>query len=211
MARWYEGAEEAAFKPVGGGYVFQPPTLSWPLTRAPAYLVNEAQKAELAACLRRQRVQTILVMMVVMLVGLGLGVLIAATGAALRISTVEFIAVFVMTLLAVIAIAFLPYFFAVRAMRPLLAGAPRTEERIATGERLQRIAQTVSPKLLWLGGAGGIMMIVGNLMTIADEISGGRAVFVFPWQIFGLVVGALLTSYFVYLGILRKRSKVGAN
>lgn len=52
MAGLYDGLEEVAFKPVAGGYVFQTsnPWLIGPKRR---YLVDEAQKAEIAACIRQ--------------------------------------------------------------------------------------------------------------------------------------------------------------
>ena len=206
MARWYEGAEESAFKPTAGGYVFQQPSPTWPFGRPVAYLVDEAQKAALIGCLRRQRLQILLVMMVFMLIVAGSSVLIAATGAATRLSGAEFAAGFIVIFLGWIAIALLPYFHAVRAMRLLLADAPRTEERITIGEQFQRLAGAISPKVLWLGGAGGVLMIVGSLMTIGDAMSEGRTVLWFPWQLSTLVVGALLTSYFIYLGTLRRKA-----
>lgn len=209
MARWYEGAEESAFKPTAGGYVFQLPSLTWPFGRPAAYLVDEAQKAALAACLRRQRLQTLLVMMVFMLISLGLGVVIGVSGALARLSPAGFAAGFIATFLVVIAIALLPYFYALRAMRPLLAGVPRTDERITTGEQFERLAGAVSPKLLWLGGAGGMMMIVGSLMSFGDAMADGHSVFRFSWQISTLGFGALLTGYFVYLGMLRRKAGAG--
>lgn len=210
MARWYEGAEESAFKPTAGGYVFQPPTLTWPFGHPRAYLVNEAQKSALAACLRRQRLQTLLALMAFMLITLGSSVLIAATGAVVRLSPAGFAAGFMVILAVAIAVALGPYLFAVRAMRPLLAAAPRTDERITTGEQLQRLAGAVSPKLLWLGGVGGIMMMVGSLMTLADAMAEGHSVLRFPWQVLTLVFGALLTGYFVYLGRLRRKARQSA-
>jgi amino acid transporter len=123
----------------------------------------------------------------------------------------ELAAVLVVVLLAVFAIALVPYFIALRAMRPLLADLPRTDERITTGEQFQRIATSVSPKVLWLGGVGGVLMIVGNLMTVFDPLSEGRTVSTFPWQLFGVLVGAALTGYFVYLGILRRKSQARPN
>jgi hypothetical protein len=52
MAGLYDGLEEVAFKQVAGGYVFQTnnPWLIGPQRR---YFVNEAQKAEIAACIRQ--------------------------------------------------------------------------------------------------------------------------------------------------------------
>jgi len=43
-------------------------------------------------------------------------------------------------------------------------------------------------------------------MTIGDAMSEGRTVLWFPWQLSTLVVGALLTSYFIYLGTLRRKA-----
>jgi len=204
MARWYEGAEESAFKPTAGGYVFQQPT--WPFGRPVAYLVDEAQKAALVACLWRLRLQILLIMMAFMPIVAGSSVMVAATDAAARLSRAEFAAGFMVLFLVVIALALFPYVYAVRAMRLLLAGAPRTQERITIGEQLQRLAGAISPKALWLGGVGGILMIVGGLMSIGDAMSEGRSVLRFPWQIFTLTNGALLTGYFIYLGTLRRKA-----
>ena len=52
MAGLYEGLEEAPFKPVDGGYVFQAnnPWLIGPRRR---YFVDDAQKAAIAGCIRQ--------------------------------------------------------------------------------------------------------------------------------------------------------------
>ena len=211
MAKWYEGAEEAAFKPVPGGYVFQPPSLAWPLARPPRYLVNEAQKAELVACLRRQRRRTFLVVMVFALAGLGLSVALAMAGPAMRISHVEFVFVLTVTLLAVIPIAILPHIKLMRTIRPLIADLPRTDEQITFGDQLHTLAAAISVPLLVLGGIGGSAMIIVNIMSIIDAIAEGRGGSRPFWPIFGLLVGALLTSYFAYLAVLKRRLKGTAN
>ena len=54
MAKWYEAANEASFKAVAGGYVFQSPN-PWIFARPRYYLVSEAQKSEISARLRRWR------------------------------------------------------------------------------------------------------------------------------------------------------------
>jgi hypothetical protein len=211
MAKWYEGAEEAAFKPVAGGYAFQPPSLRWPFVRSPCYLVNEAQKAELIASLRRQRQQTFLVVMVFALAGLGLAVALAMAGSAARISPVEFVIVLALTLLAVIPIAILPQIKLMRAIRPLLADLPRTDEQITLGDQLHTLAAVISVPLLVLGGIGGSTMIIVNILSIIDAIAEGRGGSRLFWPIFGLLVGLLLTSYFAYLAILKHRQKQQPN
>jgi hypothetical protein len=206
MAKWYEGAEEAAFKPVAGGYVFQPPSLYWPFARSRGYLVNEAQKAELAACLRRQR-RRIFLLVVVYVIGLGLTAAIGMSGGAQRVSPVGFIAIVLVTVLAVILIAIVPHIYLMRTLRPLIADLPRTDERITLGDQLHSLAAAISGRLLLLGGIGGGLMIIGNIVSIVDAIAedrGGSGLF---WPIFGLVFGALLTSYFAYLALLKARLK----
>lgn len=207
MARWFEGSEEAAFKPVAGGYVFQAPSLAWPFGRASAYLVNEQQKAALTACLRRQRWQVLLVTMGIMLAYAALGVTIAMSHQALHLSAAKFAVVIIVVAMTVFGMALLPYFWVLRAMRPLLVGLPPTDQRITAGEQIQRLATAISPKVLWLGGAGGVLMIVGNLMTVVDPLSESPRPPGFPSQVFGMLVGAALTGYFVYLAILRRKSR----
>jgi hypothetical protein len=211
MAKWYEGAEQAAFKPVAGGYVFQPPSLRWPFVRSPCYLVNEAQKADLVACLRRQRRQTFLVVMVFALAGLGLAAALAMADSAARFSPVEFVAVLLVTLLAVIPIAILPQIKLMRTIAPLIADLPRTDEQITFGEQVHTLAAVISVPLLVLGGIGGSTMIIVNILSLIDVIAEGRGGSGALWPLFGLAVGVLLTSYFAYLAVLKRRLKRGAN
>jgi hypothetical protein len=211
MAKWYEGAEQAAFKPVAGGYVFQPPSLRWPFVHPRCYLVNEAQKDELIACLRRQRQQTFFVVMVIALAGLGLAAVLAMAGPATRISPKEFAAVFLVTMLAVTPLAILPHVKLMRTIKPLLADLPRTDERITFGDQLHTLAAAISVPLLLLGGIGGRAMIIVDILSIVDAIAEGRGGSRPFWPLFGLAVGALLTSYFAYLAILKWRLKRGAN
>jgi hypothetical protein len=212
MAKWYEGAEEAAFKPVAGGYVFQPPSLFWPFARSRGYVVNEAQKAEFIACLRRQRRQIFLLLVGYVLIVLGLMVAVGiSSGRAVRIPSVEFIAIVTVTALAVIPITIMPHIYLVRTLRPLLADLPRTDERITVGDQLQSLAAAISGKLLVLGGIGGGMMIVGNIVSIVDAVAEDRGDSKLYWPIFGLALGALLTSYFVYLAVLKRKLKHNAN
>jgi hypothetical protein len=211
MAKWYEGAEESAFKPVAGGYVFQPPSLLWPFARSRCYLVNEAQKAELADCLRRQRRQNLLLLVVYVLIVLVLMVAVELSGSSVRIPSVEFIVIVIVTALAVVPIVILPHAYLMRSIRPLLAGLPRTDERITVGDQLRSLAAAISGKLLLLGGISGGTMIIGNIVSIVDAIAEGRGGSRLYGPIFGLLFGALLTSYFAYLAILKAKLKRRAN
>jgi len=51
MAGIYDGLEEVGFKPIAGGYLFQTSN-RWLIGPSRRYVVNEAQKAEIAACIR---------------------------------------------------------------------------------------------------------------------------------------------------------------
>jgi hypothetical protein len=206
MAKWYDGAEEAAFKPVAGGYVFQPPSLYWPFARSRGYLVNEAQKAELMACLRRQRRRIFLLLMVYVF-GFGLTVAVGASVSAQLMSPLWFIAIVLVTVLAVVLIAIVPHIYLMRTLRPLIADLPRTDERITLRDQLHSLAAAISGKLLLLGGIGGGLMIIGNIVSIVDVIAEGRGGSKLFWPIFGVVFGALLASYFAYLALLKARLK----
>jgi hypothetical protein len=211
MAKWYEGAEESAFKQVAGGYVFQPPSLSWPFARSRGYLVNEAQKAELTDCLRRQRRQIFLLLVAYVLIAVGLTVTVGLSASAVRIPGAEFIVIVTVTALAVVPIVILPHFYLMRSIRPLLTGLPRTDERITVGDQLRSLAVAISGKLLLLGGIGGGTMIIGDIVSIVDAIAEDRAGSRLYGPIFGLLFGVLLTSYFAYLAILKAKLKRRAN
>jgi len=76
MAGLYDGLEEVAFKQVAGGYVFQSSN-PWLIGRQRRYFVNEAQKSEIAACIRQTlRRMTPFVLVMAVLIPL---VLVAAT------------------------------------------------------------------------------------------------------------------------------------
>jgi uncharacterized Tic20 family protein len=211
MARWYEGAEEAAFKPVAGGYVFQPPSLLWPFTRSGCYLVNEAQKAALAACLLRQRRQVFVMVVAYLLIVIGLMLAAGISGALERMSNGEFIAILAVTGLVVVPIVIVPHFRLMRTLRPLLAGLPRSAERITLAEQLHGLAGAISNKLLVLGAIGGSMMVLGNLGSLIDAIVEGRGDSTLFGSMFEVLFGALLTSYFAYLAILKRRLKQKAS
>jgi hypothetical protein len=211
MARWYEGGEEAAFKPVAGGYIFQPPSPYWPFASSGGYMVNEAQKSELATCLRRQRRRVLLLLVAYVLIVTALMVAGDLSGAAARMPGFQPIAIVTATALAAIPIVILPHIFLMRSLRPLLAGLTHTDERITIGDRLESLAAAISGKLLWLGGIGGGMMLVGNLVSVIEAVAEDRGGSKLYLALFGLLCGALLTSYFVYLALLKSKLKRSTN
>ena len=103
MAKWYEGAEEAAFKPVAGGYLFQAPN-PWPFGRSSAYLVNEAQKATLAARLRRMRRQILRLAVLFMVLAVVVSGIVGTTGAWDALSPAGFAAILAVMILAMLSV-----------------------------------------------------------------------------------------------------------
>jgi MFS family permease len=204
MARWYEGAEQALFKQTAGGYVFQCPN-PWLIGRSRNYVVNEAQKAEIAEHLRRQRGQTLLMAGSFAILAGVLGATLAWSFAAGGISIVSIVVIGLAAVLAIVAVVAVPQVKLMRSLRPILATAPRTDERIRFHEQIENVAKAISNTLLIVGGGGGALMIVGNLIVLLDALQQGRFARNPAWTLSSLAVGVLLTSYFVYLALLKRR------
>jgi tryptophan-rich sensory protein len=145
--------QSVLFKQVPGGYVFQQPN-PWVFGRSSRYLVSEAQKAALLAIITPRRP---ILKAVVILAGILLWV--AAVAIAMAFfghdePTVSDVA-------ATIVLSAGPMFAALvvalqrnlRRMRAVIAGAPRTEERITHAEVRKAMANAMSLKRALLFGA----------------------------------------------------------
>jgi hypothetical protein len=92
MAGLYDGLEEVSFKRIAGGYVFQSnnPWLIGPRRR---YFVNEAQKAEIAACVREtlRRIKPLVFVAMVLIPAILIGSIFwfATRGGTLSVTVVE--------------------------------------------------------------------------------------------------------------------------
>ena len=93
-----------------------------------------------------------------------------------------------------------PQIYLARALRPLLADAPPTEERIKLAEQLPMIAAAVSTKWLVIGLVSAVAMMVASGLPLLDGfLEGGHSgSALFSSSIFG-VMGGLLTFYFIFL------------
>jgi hypothetical protein len=219
MARWYEAANEASFKPSDGAYVFQSPN-PWIFARPRYYTVNEAQKAELLVVLGRWRLMLIICVLVIfalmgsfiVFVTQSPGTFVRLVRPALQLGTGPFSALlFALLMLMVAPLLAVPQICLYRGMRAPLASAPRTDERITMAEQLPNIAKAVSGKVLAMGIVGGVSMMGLAILTLVDayldgQLSGGR---LFSYAVL-LAVGAGLTGYFVYLIRLRAKLKSAA-
>jgi len=217
MPRWYECANEASFKTVPEGHVFQAPS-PWMLARPSYYLVNDTQKAELLARLGRWRL-LILIATAIELSSLTLSLMLptilwpATFGRLLpamhhQLGTGLFV-VLLIVLMTLLTVPFLaaPQIYLARALRPILASAPRSEERITLDGQLRKIAASVSGKLLIVGLICGSIMISSGIFLMLDAFMDGRLARSAPSSATFVLMGGLLTSYFVYLLRLRAKSK----
>jgi hypothetical protein len=213
MPRWYEGANEASFKLVEGGYVFQSPS-PWIFARPSYYLVNEAKKAEILVPMGRWRLLLLslpAIMFSIMLLPIlspeTFGHLLLPAFRLLGTGLFSLLLFAVMTLLMAPLIA-MPQIYLARSLRPLLADAPRTEQRIKVAEQLPKIAASVSGKLLAIGLVSALGMIVSAGLLLLDAFLEGRlagsTLFTSP---FLAVAGVLLTAYFIYLIRLKAKMK----
>jgi hypothetical protein len=208
MPRWYDGAEESAFKPVAGGYVAQLPS-SGLIGRPRYYLVNDAQKAEIAAVLRRERrwMLGLLAIFFLTLAAFGAGLAVGiAHGHGGRVLSGLSIGIGA-SLLVLVMIGTFAWLHAhvMRPLQPLLATLPPTDERIKFSEQIRALARAVSGKVLVVGIASGIVMIIASSLTVAGVVYEGRSGFTLVWASVMFVWGGLLTAYFAWLITVRKR------
>ena len=145
MPRWYERANEASFKPIAGGYLFQAPS-PWIFARPSYYLVSDATKAEISARLGRWRLMLLLVGPAVLCLMLPMILFPSTIGRLLspvyqHLGTGLFAPfLFTVLMLLIAPIIAVPQIYLARALRPLLADAPSTDERIKLAEQLPRVA-----------------------------------------------------------------------
>jgi len=204
MAGWQDRAVETSFKPTEGGYIFQCPN-PWLFGRTRSYLVNASQKEALAACLRQRQRVILWLMAVYVLVALGLTSLLQSMSPAPDPSTPGFLAVIALTMMGMFALAMAPHLYLMRKIRPLLPQLQPTEEAITLREQIFGVAAQISNMHLVLGGLGGFLVVAASVKSIVEDLSEGRVGMELYWRAFGLLVGTLLMSYFVYLALLKRR------
>jgi hypothetical protein len=194
---WIAAIEAAQFKRVDGGYVFTAPGALL-FGRARRYLVNEAQKADIEARMRRTRrmiVPLAIVFTSLMIIGIAaLAVFLLDPG----LPTVTRALFVLVPTVVVMLVAIIPvHIYGARALQPLLVGLPQTSERITLRDRIETMAKATSFRHL-LGWAlfslvlGGLMVL--NLLKNPDLI----------WlYAFGAVLFGLNAAYFIFLAILK--------
>jgi len=209
MASLFDRAVDASFKPVPGGYEFRRPN-PWLFGFWRTYLVNDAQKEVLAAFVRQRQRLILGLLAVYLLMGMVATVLFQLLGPP-DLASGAFLAIVVAAMLGMLALALVPHLYLMRKIEPLLAELQRTDEQATLHQQLFGVAAVISPLHLALGGGGGFLVAASNVKSLADLIAQGAAASELVWSAFGLLIGFLLASYFLYLAILRRRLKRNAN
>jgi hypothetical protein len=209
MARWFEGAEEAAFMPVAGGYLLQLPN-RWFVGRPQRYLVDETQKAPIQAIMRRRRSLVIRLLFAYFALVVAF-ILLLVWSMGPHGSTSLSIAIgigYVVLTIATLVLA--PQHYMMRKLAPLLAELPTTEQRIKLADQMRNLAKAMPATLLLMGCVGGAMMTIGDLMVVAGAIHDGHWEGHLVWTGLSLLAGGLLTGYFGSLMVLKKRVRGAA-
>jgi len=126
-----EGFIEAAFKRTDGGWIYKAPS-PWLVGPAPHYIVNDAQKAAIARRLRINKATNVTVIVIVLLI---LGFM------AVRMPEFSLaLAWFVAALVLIVLVGLGRYL----AVRPLVAGLPRSSDRITLSDQTRSGAAHMS-------------------------------------------------------------------
>jgi len=201
MAKWYAASCEARFKPVPGGYVFQPPALTGDGRN---HIVNEAQKTAIMNILERWVLLRIFLALLAFPLMMA-GVIVIAQVAAIWHPSPGKAAgeVLAWCVLAGVVIVFVLIAYVRRRLRPLLATLPTTDERITFREQSETAARKAPGVLLGLGLVLGVLWTV---FSISEAISEQRLLLAAVW----FAIGAAATANFGWLIILRKRRRGNA-
>ncbi len=202
MPRWYEAAVESAFKPVAGGYIAKLPVRNLlGLTRS--YVVNEVQKEEIVAVLRRQR----LMLLCGGLICVGLGAALGFAAGTSRVAPGEALAVMAALLVVVVLVmAAGPAGYARHRLRPILNTLQPTEQSISFREQVEMVARRISAPVLVLGLISGILAVVGSIVTVMNAAYEQHPLgTVLVIKSFPVTFSLVLTAYFIWLIVLRMR------
>jgi hypothetical protein len=206
MASMLDRAVETSFKPAAsGGHEFRCPN-PWLFGHVRTYLVNEAQKQQLATFLRQRQRVMLGLLAIYLLIAFTITMLFQSATSAPEGSTSEFVALVAVALLGMFALALVPHFYLMRKVGALLAQLPRTDASMTLHQQLFGVAAVISNLHLALGGLGGFLVAASNIKSMVGVLYGGEEGSLI-WSGFGLLCGTALMSYFAYLTLLKRRLK----
>jgi len=201
--------ESALFKRVAGGHIFQAPN-PWLFGRSSRYLVNDTQKAQLLAIITPRR-PTLWV--VVLAAGIGLwaavaSVIVWAFGSGHDQPTAyDMVAMTLLIFVPLILALMMALRRNLRRMQPVLAGLPRTDERISHSERQQAMAAAMSFRRALLIGAAWTVILLLQIFVISHDrhlpFSNAQSFL----NVFLAVVAAGLAANYLVIAIRKAMSK----
>jgi hypothetical protein len=200
MAKWYENANDASFKPVPGGFVFQSPN-PWLFGRPRYYVVNDEQKAAIMPILRRWRF--VMIAMAIVMVPLMIGVMLVLQ---VRLHYSALVSIAVGSAVVLIPVLSMPHLYLMHGLAPLVGGLPRSDEGFSWRDQFERTAVAAPKAMLIVGGAGGVLMIVGGLIGLIDTIMDGRTGVQLMSAVSTMILGGLMAAYF--FGLVRLKAKL---
>jgi hypothetical protein len=199
-------AIESWFTPTEGGYTFRYPS-PWLFGHWRSYLVSEAQKRGLMVFLRFRRQLLLRYLIAYVLVGALISVLASTQPAMQDLSTTTMGALVVAALAAMMAVMVVPHLYLLRKMEPILAQAKRTDSLGTFREQIFAVANLVPTGLLVTGGVGFFMAALSSVDSLAEAIAQGADPWRLVWPGAGLFISTLLTIYFIYVIMLKRRLK----
>jgi hypothetical protein len=139
--------ESVLFKRVAGGNVFQAPN-PWVFGRTSRYLVSDAQKAALLAIItpRRPVLRLMLITAVIVAWAGAAGVIVWAVSGHQQTTAADVLGIFALVLVPIYLAWVVALQRNLRRMRPILADAARTQERITNRELRRAMVDAMSMK-----------------------------------------------------------------
>jgi hypothetical protein len=205
--------ESVLFKRVPGGYVFQQPN-PWVFGRSTRYLVNEAQKSALLAIITPRRpILRIAVITIGFFLWAGAaGTIVWAVSSHDEPTASDVFAMFALILVPMFVALVIALQRNLRRMRSVIAGAPRTDERITNGELRHAMANAMSFKRSLLIGSAWTLTFLLQVFSLA--IGNARHPLFSDVQsclnLFTAIVAAGLAAYYLGIAIRKLRQKPAA-
>src|SRR5581483_5882009 len=99
-------------------------------------------------------------------------------------------------LLMFVEMVFIPHIYLMRMLKPLLTGLPRSDRSMTLRDQFRRLAAAMPLWLLVVAGSGGILMVLGGMLTIADAVMEGRTGARLYGTAFTMGMGLVFAAYF---------------
>jgi MFS family permease len=196
--RWwfsFAGMEQVAFKPTAEGFIYRAPN-PWLFGPGRYYLVNQAQKSELA---RDHRRMLLVLFWMIVAGGAIAGPLAGGFAPGPAWATLAF------AMLIGLAIGFAANLWLVAKVSPIVAGLPLSSERITQADTFKRQMNVYSPRFI-LGY--GVLSLVLLALSVWDGMYGPTGWNLYP--VVGAVLFGATTIYWAVLFVAQRRRPIDA-